>query len=310
YITIDEKRTLAREKGVIDSNHSILVSQAENWGITEQTGYLNYLTAYNNLNEYLAIILDDMTIGSTIESAEEMQSLFSSVYSGSSSMEEQFFQLNTGLVSGIDTRGKFELDLQCSSGPTVSIDNIPSTISAMLLLEGVEVTDEYLDSEFTWERVSEDRTADAEWRGGSVQGKSISISASDLVFKHASFLCTWKHFYSDTMFYTKTTSIAVAEEIPGEAAYQTEVISQNGTVFRMGDGFVTVLEVRVWQGGEEITEEFTDADFRWRRKSEDSYADSVWNSAHYSTGGKTITITQDDAIGRCAFFCDLLSKRS
>ena len=96
----------------------------------------------------------------------------------------------------------------------------------------------------------------------------------------------------------------------GEAAYQTEVISQNGTTFRMGQSFSTVLEVRVSQGGEDITEEFSDADFRWRRTSEDSYADSLWNSAHYSTGGKTITITQDDAVGRCAFFCDLLRKRS
>ena len=234
YITVDEKRTLAREKGVIDSNHSILVTQAESWGITEQTGYLTYLTAYNNLNAYLSVVLDDMTTGATIESAEEMQSLFSSVFSGSSALEEQFFQLNTGLVSGIDTRGKFELDLQCSSGPTVSIDNIPSTISAMLLLEGVEVTDDYADSEFTWVRVSEDRAADALWRDGSVVGKTLSITAEDLVYKHANFLCTWKHFYSETMFYLKTGSIAVVEETLSEAQY---VVEDDAELFRFRTNF-------------------------------------------------------------------------
>ncbi len=310
YITVDEKRALAREKGVIDSNHAILVSQADSWGITEQTGYLTYLTAYNNLNAYLAVILDDMTTGSSITSANEMQSLFSAVYSGTSALEEQFFQLNTGLVSGLDTRGKYEIQPSCSSGPTVSIDNIPSILSAMLFLEGVDVTDDYADSEFTWVRVSEDRAADALWRDGSVIGKTLSIAAEDLVYKHANFLCTWKHFYSETMFYSKSGSVSITEEIPGEAAYQTEVISQQGTVFRMGQGFSTVLEVRVYQGGEDITAEFTDADFRWRRTSGDEYADSLWNSAHYSTGGKTITITQDDAVGRSAFFCDLLTKRS
>ena len=235
YITVDEKRTLAREKGVIDSNHSLLVSQAEEWGITEQTGYLNYLTAYNSLNAYLAVILDDMTTGSTIETAEEMQSLFSAVYSGSSALEEQFFQLNTGLVSGLDTRGKFELVVNNSTGLSVPIDNKTSTLSVMLLNEGVDVTDEYLESEFKWERVSEDRAADATWRtAGYVEGKTVSVSASDLVYKHASFLCTWKHFYSETMFYLKTGSIAVVEETLSEAQY---VVEDDAELFRFRTNF-------------------------------------------------------------------------
>jgi len=110
-------------------------------------------------------------------------------------------------------------------------------------------------------------------------------------------------------YWARQTEEPVAADA-GEPAYQTEIYSHQGTTFRMGQSFSTVLEVRVHQGGEDITEEFSDADFRWRRTSNDEYADSVWNSAHYSTGGKTIIITQDDAVGRCAFFCDLLRKRS
>ena len=93
---------------------------------------------------------------------------------------------------------------------------------------------------------------------------------------------------------------------PGENAYQTQVISHGGTVFRMGENFSTTMEVRVWKGGEEVTSQFTDSDFRWRRTSNDPYQDSLWNSAHYSTGGKTITITQDDAVGKSNFFCDVI----
>lgn len=96
----------------------------------------------------------------------------------------------------------------------------------------------------------------------------------------------------------------------GEGAYQTQVISEQGTVFRMGENFSTSMSVHVWQDGVEITDFFTDADFRWRRTSKDEHADAVWNSAHFSTGGKTLTITQEDAVGRSNFFCDLLKKRS
>ncbi|MGD8114053.1 MAG: hypothetical protein ACQEWA_04145 [Sphaerochaetaceae bacterium] len=234
YITVDEKRTLSREKGVLDSNHSILVAQAEEWGITEQTGYQSYYTAYTDLNAYLSVILDDMTIGSTIESAQQMQNLFAAVYSGSSALEEQFFQLNTGLVSGIDTRGKFELKVKSSTGLTVPIDNNMSTLSVMLLSEGVDVTDEYLDSEFTWERVSEDRGADAIWRGGFVTGKSLSVAASDLVYKNASFLCTWKHFYSESMYYSKTAVISISEESVSDAAY---VVEDDADLFRFRSDF-------------------------------------------------------------------------
>ena len=151
---------------------------------------------------------------------------------------------------------------------------------------------------------SEDRVADSLWRDGMVSGKTLSVSVDDLVYRSASFLCRFYYQYSETMYYSKTGFIALSEEVPGPAgedAYQTQVISNQGTTFRMGQVFSTTLEVKVWQGGEEITDLFSDEDFRWRRSSNDFYQDSVWNSAHYSTGGKVITITQEDVVGRSNF---------
>lgn len=97
---------------------------------------------------------------------------------------------------------------------------------------------------------------------------------------------------------------------PGEDAYQIQILSEQGTTFRMGQEFTTTMHARVWQGSEEITDLFSDSDFRWTRTSSDTHADEVWNSAHYSTGSKSLVITQEDVVGRSNFFCELLRERS
>ena len=162
--------------------------------------------------------------------------------------------------------------------------------------------------------MSEDRTADQTWNDNHAShSKTLSVNVDDLVYGYASFICNFYYQYSETMYIAKSGFITLSKEIPGpkgEDSYSVEVVSQNGTVFRMGQPFTTTFEVRVKQGGEDITGLFTDADFRWRRTSSDQYSDAIWNSAHFSTGGKTLTITQSDTAGKSSFFCDLLTKRS
>lgn len=92
---------------------------------------------------------------------------------------------------------------------------------------------------------------------------------------------------------------------PGEAALETRVVSSNGDIFRP-HLLDTTLEVRVYRNGEDITHTFSDADFRWKRRSDDSFADEQWNSAHYSTGGKTLHVTDADVQRRATFFCDCI----
>jgi hypothetical protein len=99
-----------------------------------------------------------------------------------------------------------------------------------------------------------------------------------------------------------------AEGPPGEDAYLLQVISEGGTTFRTTSAFSTTMRARVFKGGIEVTDNFTDADFRWSRTSGDTHADAIWNSAHYSVGGKTLSITQDDVAGRTNFFCTLLRR--
>ena len=99
-----------------------------------------------------------------------------------------------------------------------------------------------------------------------------------------------------------------AEGPPGEDAYLVQVISEGGTTFRTTTAFTTTMRARVFKGGAEVTDHFTDADFRWSRTSSDTHSDAIWNSAHYSVGGKTLSITQDDVAGRTNFFCTLLRR--
>jgi hypothetical protein len=99
-----------------------------------------------------------------------------------------------------------------------------------------------------------------------------------------------------------------AQGPPGEDAYLLQVISEGGTTFRTTAAFATTMRARVFKGGVEVTDHFTDADFRWSRTSGDAHADAIWNSEHYSVGGKTLSVTQDDVAGRTNFFCTLLRR--
>ncbi len=94
----------------------------------------------------------------------------------------------------------------------------------------------------------------------------------------------------------------------GEDAYLVQVISEGGTTFRTTEAFATTMRARVFKGGIEVTGSFTDADFRWHRTSSDAHSDEIWNSEHYSVGGKTLSITEDDVAGRTNFFCTLLRR--
>jgi hypothetical protein len=105
-----------------------------------------------------------------------------------------------------------------------------------------------------------------------------------------------------------TASKAGEKGEKGESAVYVEIISHHGTIFRPAV-VNTTLEARVYEDGEDVTERYLNADFRWVRSSDDAYADELWNSAHYSTGGKTLPISDADVYGRAVFFCQLLTKR-
>ncbi|WP_422477189.1 hypothetical protein [Pleomorphochaeta sp. DL1XJH-081] len=221
HVTVSEKLILEREYKIIESNHGILVSKAEEWGVTEQEGYQEYLVAYQNLSSFLDVLLSDMTLGSDIDSHLYMSGLFDELYRTSSLLEEQFFRFTTGMLGGLDWRIKFEVVVNSSTGITVPLDNTPTTLSVMLLREGEDVTNEYDSSAFEWARVSEDRVADSSWRDGvDLSGKTITVSHDDLIYGSASFLCRFRYQYSDTMYYSKSGFVTLSEEVPGPPGEQ------------------------------------------------------------------------------------------
>jgi hypothetical protein len=94
----------------------------------------------------------------------------------------------------------------------------------------------------------------------------------------------------------------------GEDALILQVISSFGTVFRMSEPFETTLRVQVLKGGNDITDSFSDSDFRWYRTSSDSHSDALWNSEQQSKGTKELVITQNDVAEKSTFFCELIKE--
>ncbi len=110
--------------------------------------------------------------------------------------------------------------------------------------------------------------------------------------------------YSQTLGRAKNDTVGAQGE-PGEDAIMLVVVSTHGNIFRpaLTD---TTLEARVYQSDQEITTQYLDSQFRWSRRSQDTHSDDVWNSAHYSTGSKSIQITTADVEKKATFFCELL----
>ena len=89
----------------------------------------------------------------------------------------------------------------------------------------------------------------------------------------------------------------------GEHAYVTNILSSNGERFYKNT-VNSILTARLMKGSEDITDSTPDAYFLWRRVSNDSDADIVWNNNH--AGVKQITITSDDVYAKAVFNCDVL----
>lgn len=312
YLSVSEKQGLLREYEAINSRHLNVVVEALEIGMGDSPIYTDYLASHSDLVNMLDLILADMSKGSDITAITNFNTLFSDYYTKIQVLNDKFFTFNTGYIDGIDKRTKLSATILSSKGDSIGDD--PTTLSVVIMNDNVNVTTSFLPESYRWERMTNDINGDVVWnQENSLTGYSINVSVDDLVGGVASFLCIFNHQVSELVTYRKTAAITInklLEGPAGEDAYQTQIISHNGTTFRMSQPFETVLEVRVWQGGEDITSLFGETDFRWRRTSSDSHGDDVWNSAHYSVGGKMLTITKDDVAGKTNFFCDLLTKRS
>lgn len=306
HITPQEKQILKREYMAIESNYGLIASKAGEYGIDESTDFNALSTAFSSLSSYLQPILADMSEESEIESHQELVTRYEAYYDASSVLEELFFRYTTGMLSGLDWREKFEVRITSSLGLSVPLDNTPTSLSVMLLHNGEDVTDDYVDADFIWSRITEDREGDTQWRiGEDLTGKTISVSLEDLVYGYGSFMCRFKHYYSDTMYYEKTGFVTLSKEVPGPAgedAISVQIFSTNGNIFRSGQAYTT-MSATVWRGDEDITDTLDASLFTWERTSGDSVADESWNTSSKAIGRKSIELTPQDVVGRSVFAC-------
>lgn len=91
----------------------------------------------------------------------------------------------------------------------------------------------------------------------------------------------------------------------GESPITVQIQSSNGNLFKVGKANTT-LTAYVFRGTENITDEIDSENFRWVRISEDTdLSDAIWNTSSKAIGKKSVIITEDDAIGRTVFNCEV-----
>ncbi|PKL12362.1 MAG: hypothetical protein CVV52_10345 [Spirochaetae bacterium HGW-Spirochaetae-8] len=316
-VTPIEKRILQREWSLLQSSRNSLNSQVLEWGIAEQNVYIDYTAEYDSLSQLMSVVLNPTYLDENTDITDHgpLRSYFEDYYTKATLLEEYLFQLNTGLLDGLDDRVRLDLNINSSLGLILPLDGASTTLSAILLRDNVDITANYDSSCFTWERVTADTAGDAVWNSQhNLVGKTLTVSVADLYGKSAHFYCRFRYEYSVTMTLMQTGSITLNEETPGPQgeqgeqgeAYVVVIESTNGDKFKPGESMTTTLRAKVFLNGEEITSTIPDSWFSWRRKSfYEPNDDPLWNSNHVA-GYRSIDVTANDVYARATFFCDIV----
>lgn len=94
-------------------------------------------------------------------------------------------------------------------------------------------------------------------------------------------------------------------------AWDIQVESVNGTIFRVGQSKTTMLIAHVFRNGVDVTAQIQESRFRWRRVSYEIVPppndDAAWN-ALYATGYKQIQVTVDTVYCKATFHCDVMDS--
>lgn len=96
-------------------------------------------------------------------------------------------------------------------------------------------------------------------------------------------------------------SISGNTKIKAEMNVEVQVYSPNGNSFRKNNVSAT-LYAYVFQNGVDITNLISEAKFNWKRVSSGTTEqDESWNTSAIAIGHKTLTVGNDDVIGRTTF---------
>ena len=163
----------------------------------------------------------------------------------------------------------------------------------------------------------------------NIFAKEVNFTATKRQWKYLDSYSEWKDLYNNKDFlsivpnghywegreilsilYTATYNtqeysdiFTISKQYDGQSTYSVYINSNNGLVFKNGI-IQTTLFAYVYKGGEDITKLIPDKNFIWKRISNDSASDAIWNS--YGTVGKELTLTGNDIFHRAVFDCEVI----
>lgn len=237
-ITVQEKQFLFRERSSIHASYSMSFVQAEKWHIEEDSIFTNFQDAYlalmEKLDELLANPFEDTEINYSLKD------LFETYYQKLVVLENLIFQFTTGLLDGLDDRSKIEVVIGSSEGTSINPVGNEVILSASLIYDGENKTEEYDESCFNWERLSLNSALDDIWNSENEEmlssSKTITITKNDLVNRAATFVCRFYYEKPDGLHYSQIGFLSITEQIPGpkgeDGRDATYVIPHSSHLFR------------------------------------------------------------------------------
>lgn len=95
--------------------------------------------------------------------------------------------------------------------------------------------------------------------------------------------------------------------IIGTNNYSVTVLSSNGTQFKPGTLWTTVIYARVFYAGRDVTDEIDASRFKWTRVSpvQPPVTDAQWNTAH-ATGFKQVEVVAFYPYDKATYLCAIL----
>ncbi len=105
-------------------------------------------------------------------------------------------------------------------------------------------------------------------------------------------------------FTDSATIQAVCDGYDGES-FTVVIESDNGSSIRYSENFTVNLSARVYFNVDEVTDELEAYRFVWKRISQDTVGDVIWNRLSKTQGHKTIEIKNSDVYGRSVFVCEV-----
>jgi hypothetical protein len=88
-------------------------------------------------------------------------------------------------IAGADGQGAITVSITSSTGTIYVNNNITTTLTAKAYQDNIDITDEFPDGAFLWEKYDMYGTKDSVW---SYTGKSVAVSNLD-IYKRAMFNC-------------------------------------------------------------------------------------------------------------------------